>query len=173
MAGREGSKGENSEPTPARTVFVADFLHLPAAPGPVSRFLAHPPKGLLERLMADAAHRAAGTSGMRVEAGTARTLRAGLVRPLRWAPHEAGELFALEADLEVAPLGPEHTRLGMSGRYRSPLGTEAPECRRAAEGTIRTFLALLGQELAGRRGPVHEEGAGLEDHGTEPGRSAP
>jgi len=66
--------------------------------------------------------------------------------PLAWRATGAGALFpALDADLEIAPLGPHATQLAIAGRYEPPLGTLGRVANRAllhrvAEGTIKRFL---------------------------------
>ena len=68
------------------------------------------------------------------------------VLPLRWTATEASRLFPrLDADLEVARLGPRLTQLAMSARYEPPLGALGKAIDRAllhrvAEATLKDFL---------------------------------
>ena len=66
--------------------------------------------------------------------------------PFRWSASGPGGMFpALDADLEVAPLGSETTQLSISARYVPPLGTVGKLIDRAilsrvAEATVKDFL---------------------------------
>jgi hypothetical protein len=66
--------------------------------------------------------------------------------PMTWQPLRAGSLLPhLDADLELAPLGPMRTQLALSGRYRPPLGRVGEAVDRAllhrvAEATVKDFL---------------------------------
>jgi hypothetical protein len=68
------------------------------------------------------------------------------VIPMRWTPTGTSGLFpALDADLEVAPLGQDRCQLSMSARYVPPLGPVGRAIDRAvlfrvAEATIKDFL---------------------------------
>jgi hypothetical protein len=80
------------------------------------------------------------TVGNPVRAGT-KTLV-----PLRWEPSGVAGLFpSLDADLEIAPLGPDGTQLAMSARYAAPLGAvgrviDRVMLFRVAEATLKDFL---------------------------------
>jgi hypothetical protein len=75
------------------------------------------------------------------------------VIPLHWIATGATGLFpALEADLEIAPLGPTRTQLAMSARYVPPLGAIGRAIDRAvlfrvAEATLKDFLDRVGETL--------------------------
>lgn len=75
------------------------------------------------------------------------------VIPLHWTATGATGLFpALEADLEIAPLGPARTQLAMSARYVPPLGAIGRAIDRAvlfrvAEATLKDFLDRVGETL--------------------------
>jgi hypothetical protein len=66
--------------------------------------------------------------------------------PLRWSASGPGGVFpALDADLEVAPLGVGYTQLSISARYVPPLGAVGKVIDRAilsrvAEATLKDFL---------------------------------
>jgi hypothetical protein len=76
--------------------------------------------------------------------------------PMSWRPAGAEHLFpALEADLEVAPLGPSRTQLSISARYRPPMGAVGRALDRAllhrvAEATMKDFLDRVGEALQTR-----------------------
>lgn len=76
------------------------------------------------------------------------------VLPLRWtAADHPGAFPALEADLEVASLGPRHTQLAMSARYSPPLGMVGRMLDRAflsriAEVTLKDFLDRVAEAIA-------------------------
>jgi hypothetical protein len=76
------------------------------------------------------------------------------VIPLHWGAAGATGLFpALDADLEIAPLGPERTQLAMSARYVPPLGAVGRAIDRAvlfrvAEATLKDFLDHVAEALS-------------------------
>jgi hypothetical protein len=78
------------------------------------------------------------------------------VIPLHWTATGATGLFpSLEADLEIAPLGPARTQLAMSARYVPPLGAIGRAIDRAvlfrvAEATLKDFLDRVGETLSAR-----------------------
>jgi hypothetical protein len=69
-----------------------------------------------------------------------------MILPFRWsASGPAGMFPALDADLEVAPLGSESTQLAISARYVPPLGKlgrliDRAVLSRVAEATVKDFL---------------------------------
>lgn len=75
------------------------------------------------------------------------------VIPLRWHATEVAGLFpSLDADLEIAPLGPHRTQLAMSARYVPPLGMVGKALDRAilsrvAEATLKDFLDRVREAL--------------------------
>ena len=75
------------------------------------------------------------------------------ILPVRWVANEAAGLFpALDADLEVAPIGPNLTQLAMSARYVPPLGAlgraiDRTLLHRLAEATLKDFLDRVGEAL--------------------------
>ena len=86
------------------------------------------------------------------------------VLPFHWTATAVPALFpAMEAELDVAPLGADDVRLTFSGRYRPPLGgigeaIDSVALHRVVEHSVRTFLAALGDALqraaAGSAGPI-------------------
>ena len=69
-----------------------------------------------------------------------------VVLPLQWRAVGVESLFpALDADLEVAPLGSHSTQLSMSARYVPPMGAlgraiDRVVLHRVAEATLKDFL---------------------------------
>jgi hypothetical protein len=73
--------------------------------------------------------------------------------PMSWKATGPTRLFpSLEADLEVASLGPRRTQISISGRYRPPLGPlgrmlDRAMLHRVAEATVKDFLDCVGTAL--------------------------
>jgi hypothetical protein len=96
----------------------------------------------------------------RVEIGFGEPYRvpAKTLLPMTWRPAGAEQLFpGLDADLEVAPLGPNRTQLSISARYRPPMGVVGRALDRAllhrvAEATLKDFLDRVGDALQTRAG---------------------
>ena len=88
-----------------------------------------------------------------IEFGAPVRMAAKTVLPLRWTATGVSGLFpSLEADLEVASLGPDRTQLAMSARYVPPLGPLGRVIDRAimfrvAEATLKDFLDRVGEAL--------------------------
>lgn len=82
-------------------------------------------------------------------------VRAGskTVLPLRWVPSSGAGLFpSLDADLEIAPLGPGRTQLAMSARYAPPLKAvgrmiDRVMLFRVAEATLKDFLDRVAEAV--------------------------
>jgi hypothetical protein len=78
------------------------------------------------------------------------------VLPMSWRAAGLEGLFPrLEADIEVAPLGPNRTQLSISAQYDPPLGSVGKALDRAvlhrvAEATVKDFLDRTAGTLAGR-----------------------
>jgi hypothetical protein len=76
--------------------------------------------------------------------------------PISWTATGAERIFPqLEADIEIAALGPSRTQLSMSARYRPPLGAfgrvlDRALLHRVAEATIKDFLDRVGERLRAR-----------------------
>jgi hypothetical protein len=68
------------------------------------------------------------------------------ILPMHWEDGSAGGLFpSMDADLEVAPIGPSRTQLAISARYRPPLGAlgrviDRAVLHRVAEATLKDFV---------------------------------
>jgi hypothetical protein len=77
--------------------------------------------------------------------------------PLRWtASGHAGLFPALDADIEVAPLGSDRAQLAISARYVPPLGAVGRSIDRAllsrvAEATLKDFLDRVADAIVGER----------------------
>jgi hypothetical protein len=75
------------------------------------------------------------------------------VLPIRWQASELPGLFpALDADLEVAPLGPGRTQLAISARYAPPFGRlgkviDRAVLSRVAEATLKDFLDRVADAI--------------------------
>lgn len=96
--------------------------------------------------------------------------------PMSWTATGARRLFpVLEADLEVAALGPSRTQVAISARYRPPMGSvgrvlDRALLHRVAEATIKDFLDRVGETVAAR---VRATAAGLAStHGRAPSQAA-
>lgn len=89
-----------------------------------------------------------------IDLGTPIRLPTKTVQPLRWTAAGASGLFpALDADLEVAPLGHDRCQLSMSARYVPPLGAVGRAIDRAllfrvAEATLKNFLDQVRDKIA-------------------------
>jgi hypothetical protein len=81
-----------------------------------------------------------------IDLGTPIRMPTKTVVPLQWRSAEGpGSFPSLDADLEIAPLGPETTQLAVSARYVPPLGRlgraiDRAVLHRVAEATIKDFL---------------------------------
>ncbi|MFM8944984.1 MAG: hypothetical protein ACKOI0_07120 [Actinomycetota bacterium] len=81
-------------------------------------------------------------------------LRGTTLLPMTWKATGTDSVFpALEADLELAPMGPDRTQVSISARYRPPLGglgraLDRALLHRVAEATIKDFLDRVGDRLA-------------------------
>lgn len=91
-----------------------------------------------------------------IEVGEPAHLRGTTLLPMTWKATRADAIFpSLEADLELAPIGPDRTQVSISARYRPPLGglgraLDRALLHRVAEATIKDFLERVGARL------VHE-----------------
>jgi hypothetical protein len=90
---------------------------------------------------------------VRVELGEPTGVGDALVVPIRWEATGAPRLFpTLDADLEFAGLGPDRTRISLSGRYEVPfsgVGRTVDDLflHGLAEETLRGFLQRLAKAL--------------------------
>jgi len=139
-------------------MFARYFVELPIAPHEVERALSEDPAQWLPNLAEHANRRGdvlLAEVGFGEDLRIARTVRIEfgapvhaerkVVFPFRWSASGPGGLFpALDADLEVAPLG-DSTQLSISARYVPPLGKlgrliDRAVLSRVAEATVKDFL---------------------------------
>ena len=149
----------------ARAAFVQVFASIEASYPAVAAALQHDQDALLERAMGaalaecDHLRRQVAPGRWPLPAGCAADVVGGPTRPVadgilvafRWEPAEGGGAFPrLDADLELAPLGPQLSALSVRGRYRRPeppAGDSEVLLHRIAERTVRAFLGGVCAEL--------------------------
>lgn len=109
-----------------------------------------------EALLSEVGVRATGErSEPRAEVRFGEPLRlpAKTILPMKWKPSSAWPLFPeLDADLEVASLGPSRTQLSINARYTPPLGRlgsviDRALLHRVAEATVKDFVDRVGAAL--------------------------
>jgi hypothetical protein len=147
-------------------MFARYFVELPMFSEEVEHALSHDPRAWLPGLAERANHRG---DVLLAEVGFGEVVRikrmvvielGGSVRsgaktvfPLRWTSSSAAGLFpSLDADLEVAPLGPGRTQLAMSARYAPPFGpvgraVDRAVLSRVAEATLKDFLDRVAETI--------------------------
>lgn len=112
-----------------------------------------------ERLLAEVGFTVAETridKRVEIELGNPHRMPTKTILPMSWRAAGAESLFpALDADLEVAGLGPNRTQLSISARYRPPMGAlgrvlDRALLHRVAEATIKDFLDRVGEALQSR-----------------------
>lgn len=90
-----------------------------------------------------------------VEVGVAEIHRTGIAYRINWRATAAGILFPkLEAELLLAHVGRDATRLGIEGTYEPPLGALGKTADRVllgrfADATVRNWLDRLATALEG------------------------
>ena len=158
-------------------MFARYFVELPLDAGVVESALTRDPNTWLPGLAEVANHRGDTLLAevgfgdevrirrrVSIDLGTAVRMPSKLVVPVHWAATGAGLFPALDADLEVAPLGANRTQLAMSARYVPPLGAVGRVIDRAimsrvAEATLKDFLDRVRAAVlreAGQLDPVAE-----------------
>jgi hypothetical protein len=166
-------------------MFARYFIELPVSREEVERTLTDDPRRWLPGLATDANHRGDALLAdvgfgerLRVkrevvlELGTAVRSSSKTAFPLRWRASDHPGLFpALDADLEVAPLGDLLTQLAMSARYVPPFGGVGRAIDRAllsrvAEATLKDFFRRRRHDhplldLEAPRGRLDEESSRL------------
>lgn len=147
-------------------MFARYYVELPISPEEVERALSRDPRLWLPGLAEEANHRG---DALLAEVGFGETIRirrtvlvelrrplhsgSKVVFPLRWAASGSPGLFpALDADLEVAPLGDGRTQLAMSARYVPPFGgvgrvIDRAVLSRVAEATLKDFLDRVSDAI--------------------------
>jgi hypothetical protein len=148
-------------------MFARYFVELAAAPAAVETALLRAPAAWMSGLAAEADDRGrrllvdvgAGRAPTRIEkrvvvtAGAPVRMSGRTIVPLAWEATGPGTLFPrLDADLELASLGPERTQLAISATYLPPLGplgklVDKALLHRLAEATVKDFLDRLGGAL--------------------------
>jgi hypothetical protein len=140
-------------------MFVRYFMELSISQEEVEAALVRDPRGWLPGLARDAHLRGDALladvgfgEAIRVEREVTIELGAPIrsssktVFPLRWEAAAHPRLFpSLDADLEVAPLGPERTQLSISARYVPPFrgigrALDRALLSRVAEATVKDFV---------------------------------
>ncbi|HET8525588.1 MAG TPA: hypothetical protein VFM81_03025 [Actinomycetota bacterium] len=92
-----------------------------------------------------------------IELGTPYVSGSATRMPLTWRATSKGRLFPrLEADIELAGLGPDRSQLSMDARYRPPLALVGRALDRAllhrvAEATIKDFVDRVAERIVARR----------------------
>jgi hypothetical protein len=88
-----------------------------------------------------------------IELGESMRFPSKTILPMTWRP-EGGEPFfpSLDADIEVAALGPNRTQLAVSARYRPPFGAvgrviDRALLHRVAEATLKDFLDRAAEAI--------------------------
>jgi hypothetical protein len=85
------------------------------------------------------------------------------LQPISWRPAHAEALLpAMDAEIEVAPMGAERTQLAMTARYTPPFGlvgrvADRALLHRVAEATIKDFLDRITARIEERL-PRAEDG---------------
>lgn len=145
-------------------MFARYFIELPMDASDIEAVLTRELEALLQPIARHATHRGDRLLAdvgfgdtVRVERSVAIRLRPPVrttsktILPFSWrATGTTGGLFpTMEADLEVASLGPAVTQLAISARYSPPLGVvgrmlDRAVLHRVAEATIKDFLDHLG-----------------------------
>jgi len=167
-------------------MFIRYFVEIPAVKADVETVLLESPASILAEPARDA-----DTGGNRLltEIGfgpapvrLTRPVKLGFgdpirfpsktVLPITWKPTSLeGLIPSLEADLEIAELGPWRTQLSISARYAPPLGAVGRSLDRAllhrvAEATVRDFVDRAAARIdSTRRGAVVAESIASLDVG--------
>lgn len=164
----QATGSDDHRPRKGPVVFVSDFVYVHGESEVLAeRLLAagcEDGSGWLAPIAIEAASGAQGpkvkvgagsvlAKAVRVELGVARRHGLCVLVPMTWEATGIARAFPrLEADLELAPLGVDECRLGLTGRYRIPLGVvgsvaNAAGLHRLAEITMRRFLAQVAEAL--------------------------
>jgi hypothetical protein len=164
-------------------MFARYYVELPVAPERVEEALLLDPSTWMTHLAEHANRRGdalLAQVGLGEDIRIARTVaiefghnvRAGnrFIQPFRWSASGPVGLFpALEADLEVAPLGTESTQLAISARYVPPLGKlgkliDRALLARVAEATVKDFLDRVAAALVENVAPTATIAAAHADY---------
>jgi hypothetical protein len=151
-------------------MFVRYFVELPHPVGQVEKALLDDPQAWILGAAGDASDRSGrmlaevgfdapgGRLDKLVEVDIGEPLRVPTktLLPVTWRAAGMLALFpVMEAEIEVAPLGPERTQLAFNGRYRPPLGpvgraVDKALLHRVAEATAKDFLDRAARALEER-----------------------
>jgi hypothetical protein len=150
-------------------MFARYFVELPVPAASVERALMRSPETWVPGLAASANHHGDALLAkvgfgeevrvarkVAIEFGEPVRTASATVIPLRWTATGTPGIFpALDADLEVAPLGEGLTQLAMSARYVPPLGVvgrviDRTVMYRVAEATLKDFLDHVAATLRDR-----------------------
>jgi hypothetical protein len=161
-------------------MFARYFVELPLASASVEDAILRAPSTWIPGLAATANHRGDALLAdvgfgdevrvarqVAIEFGDPVHMPTKTVLPLRWNATGATGLFpSLDADLEIAPMGPERTQLSMSARYVPPLGAlgrviDRTILFRVAEATLKDFLDRVAVALMAEFGSLTNGGAGI------------
>ncbi len=149
-------------------MFIRYFLDLPMPFETLESALVAEPEAWLpglardaesrgERLLAevgfavDDAHRL--DKRVEIEFGDPHRIPMKTILPMTWSATGVEGLFpSLDADLEVASLGPSRTQLSISARYKPPMGAlgralDRALLHRVAEATAKDFLDRVGEAI--------------------------
>jgi hypothetical protein len=160
-------------------MFVRYYVEIPLTAQAAEHLLLQDPEAWLPGLATDATARAEalltdvgfGRPGRRIEKqvqieiGEPVQFPSKMALPIHWAATGPQNLFpAMDADVEVAPLGPAWTQLSISARYEPPLGTigraiDRALLHRVAEATVKDFLDRAGEALVSHASPTHSGSA--------------
>ncbi len=147
-------------------MFARYYVELPLPAEEVERAVLSDPEAWVPGLAGKASERGEELlaevgfgDGMRVdkqvvlEFGRPIRMPSKMVLPIKWRAVGVESLFpALDADLEIAPLGSHSTQLSMSARYVPPMGMlgramDRAVLHRVAEATLKDFLDRVSVAL--------------------------
>jgi len=158
-------------PILCRNMFIRYYLDLQLPFEDVERALLHEPEAWVpgialsaerggQRLLAEVGFDVDDSrrvdKEVEIELGDPYVIPSKTMLPIAWKATSAERIFPqLEADIEIAPLGPSRTQLSISARYRPPLGAvgralDKALLHRVAEATVKDFLDRVGERLRDR-----------------------
>jgi len=155
-------------------MFLRYYVDLPLPLGQAERTLLEGPEHWVPGLLRDAEHRgrtlltevgfAVDTHRIdrevEIELGRPYLSGSSTRIPLTWRAASKERLFPqLEADLEIAALGPDRSQLSMDARYRPPFALvgralDRTLLHRVAEATIKDFVDRVAEQISARRAAV-------------------
>jgi hypothetical protein len=152
-------------------MFIRYYLDLPMPYGDVEAALLAQPEAWVPGLARDAEDRGEHLlvevgfaldhehrldKRVEIELGEPYRIPSKTLLPMSWRATGVEQLFPpLDADIEVAALGPHRTQVSISARYRPPMGAvgralDRTLLHRVAEATIKDFLDQVGDALQAR-----------------------